>query len=41
MSNKLKNNSLKIIKINNKTYLPYQLHLSYNCVSNKSKYIDK
>jgi len=26
MTNKLKNNSLKIIKLNNKTYLPYQLH---------------
>ena len=26
MSNKIKSNSLKIIKINNNTYLPYQLH---------------
>lgn len=26
MSNKIKTNSLKIIKLNNKTYLPYQLH---------------
>ena len=26
MSNKIKTNSNKIIKLNNKTYLPYQLH---------------
>lgn len=26
MSNKIKNTQIKIITINNKTYLPYQLH---------------
>ena len=26
MTNTLKNSSIKILKINNKTYLPYQLH---------------
>ena len=26
MTNKIKNNQIKIITINNKTYLPYQLH---------------
>ena len=26
MSNKIKNSQIKILKINNKTYLPYQLH---------------
>jgi len=26
MSNTLKTNQIKILKINNKTYLPYQLH---------------
>ena len=26
MSNTLKSNQIKILKINNKTYLPYQLH---------------
>ena len=26
MSNTLKNSQIKILKINNKTYLPYQLH---------------
>ena len=26
MSKKIKNNQLQILKINNKTYLPYQLH---------------
>jgi hypothetical protein len=26
MSNTIKNSQIKIIKINNKTYLPYQLH---------------
>ena len=26
MKNKIKSNSLKIIKINNNTYLPFQLH---------------
>ena len=26
MSNKIKSNSLKIIKLNNQTYLPFQLH---------------
>ena len=26
MSNTIKNNQIKILKLNNKTYLPYQLH---------------
>ncbi len=26
MTNTIKNNQIKILKINNKTYLPYQLH---------------
>jgi len=26
MSNTIKSNQIKILKINNKTYLPYQLH---------------
>ena len=34
MSNTLKTNQIKILKINNKTYLPYQLH-------QLQKYFDK